>query len=167
MPDASSLFTDILSMMFSRLKRIAMTITANTTSHNLKQILHSNPPDQAKLLQQFFQSLETLPEDARCSAIKGFIEFADALPTDEYRAVFSSELHAWLNMVPDAAKLVGNSFQGMMDKGEGGSAWHRVVVSQSLSREISTEEQHRLHELFPESEPEPIAVRLQKAMASK
>lgn len=144
-----------------------MTTTTNTTPDNLKQILHADPADQAILLQQFFESLETLPEDTRRSALKEFIELADALPAIEYRAVLSSELHAWLNMVPGAAKLVGNSFQALMDMGTGGSAWRRVVASQSISRELSTEQQHRLHELFPESEPEPIAVRLQNAMASK
>ena len=144
-----------------------MTTTTNTTPDNLKRILHSNPADQAILVQRFFESSGTLPEDTRRLALKEFIELADALPTIEYRAALSSELHAWLNMVPDAAKLVGNSFQAVMDKGTGGSAWRRVVASQSISRDLSTEQQHRLHELFPESEPEPIAVRLQNAMASK
>ena len=137
------------------LKGITITITTPVNpALNWKQTIEVSAADQPKVLQQFFESLEQLNKEAQFDALKRHIELVDSLPAVEYRSIIASELHAWLGMVPNVAKNIRDSFQEALDQSPGSLAWRRVVVSQAISRELSVDDQHRLHELFPESEPE-------------
>ena len=138
-------------------------IESSTELKNWQEIIAAAPEQQTQFLKSFFEASALMPEGPRRLALEKFAEFTSLLNKDQYRAVLTSGLKAWLRMKLDDSRKVVNSFQAVIDAGTGTAAWRRVLISQSISRELSNEEQHQLHELFPESEPEPAATRLKES----
>ena len=114
------------------------------------QELASLPADEREpRLYEFYTELAALPEDTRRARLRDMIAVTYTLPDDDFRSLTDSRLRTWLRLDREVAASVARSYDAVMQEVPANAAMRRVAVVQTLLRDFSDAEQHRLGQLNP------------------
>lgn len=97
----------------------------------------------------FFDGLAGTDEGQRRQRLRPLIDAEYHLPDEVLRRVTMARLRALLTLSQDAAERVAGSYDAIMNSLEGEIAFKRAALVQQMARELSIEEEERLHSLLP------------------
>ncbi len=100
-------------------------------------------------MQLLFQAIAALPEEEQRTQLRAIANAEYALPDDKLRTLTISRLRAWLQMDPEEARTVANTYDRVVSSMPLSIAWRRVTLVQTLARDFSADEEQRLRTLVP------------------
>jgi len=101
------------------------------------------------------RGLAHLPEGERQHALKSMVVGMPDSPTEKSVLFNRWRLRAWLSLDPVVAMRLAESYAAVMVTVPGAVAWRQLVTIQHAAKDLSADEQRRLHLLFPKEIPEP------------
>ena len=105
--------------------------------------------EREEKMAELYLRLAGLSEEKRYSRMLALAQAENAVSNEELRALTFLRLRVWLQMEREAAVRVSATYDAVMKAMPGPQAIRRVALAQTLAREFSLEEQHRLSELVP------------------
>jgi len=100
------------------------------------------------------KSLAQLPKDEQEIQFGTMILTAAKLPTEKAVLFTRFWLRAWLQMDPEMARMMVESYRAALAWMSADIAWQRLTTVQRAVKGLSPEEQGALHCLFPQEVPE-------------
>jgi hypothetical protein len=88
-------------------------------------------------------------EAARKASLVHAIESVYRLPDAQLRSMTEARLRAWIALPDEKAKVVGNSFESVMDTMPADIAMRRVTVVQSVAFKLESAELEHLQKIVP------------------